>query len=137
MKINISQTSPEGFIVREKIDPATLDLDSDIIKFQGPLNVSVEVSRITNAVTVNVGLESKIKTFCSRCLQEYELGLTKEVKLNYLVGKNDKFIDLDPDIREDIILELPVKPLCKADCKGLCSKCGNNLNQGGCSCGST
>lgn len=43
-------------------------------------------------------------------------------------------IDLDVFIREEILLFLPSKILCREDCKGLCPKCGKNLNEGSCDC---
>ena len=43
-------------------------------------------------------------------------------------------LDLDELVVSDILLELPTKLLCKEDCKGLCSSCGRNLNEGKCGC---
>lgn len=46
----------------------------------------------------------------------------------------DGRLDLDELLREDILLDLPSKYLCSPDCKGLCPKCGKNLNEGDCGC---
>ena len=46
----------------------------------------------------------------------------------------DMHFNLDPLVTEDIFLSLPTKILCSEDCKGLCPKCGVNLNLGKCSC---
>jgi uncharacterized protein len=46
----------------------------------------------------------------------------------------DKKLDVLPSVEEQIMLEMPSKTLCKEDCKGLCYKCGKNLNEGECSC---
>jgi uncharacterized protein len=54
--------------------------------------------------------------------------------LNYSLDSSQQYLDLDQDIREEIILEYPLNPLCKADCKGLCPRCGKNLNQELCNC---
>lgn len=43
-------------------------------------------------------------------------------------------VDLEPMVRDAVMLELPVAPVCKSDCKGLCSECGANLNEGDCGC---
>jgi uncharacterized protein len=51
----------------------------------------------------------------------------------YIHPDTDK-IDLDKDIRDYAILAVPMKKLCSVDCKGLCPKCGNNLNEGPCNC---
>ena len=45
-----------------------------------------------------------------------------------------KPLDLTDDVREDILLSLPLKFLCQEDCRGLCPHCGQNLNEGTCSC---
>ncbi len=61
----------------------------------------------------------------------------KDIQLSYALDSSDVFIDLKPNIREEIILDYPIKPLCSLSCKGLCLKCGKNKNEGGCNCGST
>ena len=50
-----------------------------------------------------------------------------------VVGENG-FIDLAPLVRELGILALPIRPLCKSDCAGLCQECGQNLNEADCGC---
>jgi uncharacterized protein len=111
-----------------------LDLETGAVKFRGPLRVKAEVQKITNAVIARVQLNAELSLVCSRCLKEYELKFDKEIKLDYEIEKGEHQVDLDPDIREDIILEYPLKALCKADCRGLCPKCGKNLNEGNCAC---
>ena len=54
----------------------------------------------------------------------------------YIEVKNDT-LDLDELLREDILLELPTKFLCREDCRGLCPACGKNLNEGPCGCGAS
>ncbi len=51
----------------------------------------------------------------------------------FILVHNDE-LELDDLVREDILLELPTKYLCKPDCKGLCPQCGKNLNEGSCNC---
>lgn len=137
MKININQILPGGLNLEEEIDPALLDLDTDIVKFRQPLKVKATVSKITDEVIVELVLNIPMFLVCSRCLAEFEVDLKKKLLLNYPVNKMEPIIDLEPDIRQEIILNYPIKPLCKPDCKGLCPKCGKNLNEGGCSCGIT
>jgi uncharacterized protein len=47
---------------------------------------------------------------------------------------NGKTIDLDPIVREQLLLALPMSAVCREDCKGLCPQCGINLNEATCSC---
>lgn len=137
MKIDVNRIPPEGFTLVEEAVPQALDLETEIIKFRSALKIKAQVSRITNAVTVHVSLSALIYLTCSRCVNDFETDFKKNIELNYPVDNLEPIIDLDPDIREEIILDYPIKPLCRPDCKGLCPKCGKNLNEGGCTCGST
>ena len=47
---------------------------------------------------------------------------------------NGKTIELDPIVREQVLLALPMDAVCREDCKGLCGMCGKNLNEGSCGC---
>ena len=137
MKIDINKIPLEGLTLEEEVNPSSLDLETDIVKFLEPIKIRAEVSKITNAVTVNLSLSGSMHLNCSRCLREFNVALKKILRLNYHVDRTEPIIDLDQDIKEEIILDYPIKPLCNPDCKGLCPKCGKNLNEGGCSCGST
>ena len=137
MKIDINKILLEGLTLEEEVNPSALDLETDIVKFLEPIKIRAEVSKITNAVTVNLSLSGSIHLNCSRCLREFNVALKKVLRLNYQVDRTEPVIDLDQDIKEEIILDYPIKPLCNPDCKGLCPKCGKNLNEGGCSCAIT
>jgi uncharacterized protein len=56
-----------------------------------------------------------------------------DINLTYLPPEADK-IKLDDDVRDFALLSIPMKKLCKEDCKGLCVKCGKDLNEGPCGC---
>ncbi len=137
MKIFVNRVPAEGLYLEEKINVCELDLDTDLIKFSQPVELKGRVDRITNALTVKLNIRVTAQTDCSRCLNRFEWVIDKDLTLHYPLENSDVFIDLNPQIREEIILEYPIKPLCKDSCKGLCLKCGKNKNQGGCNCGST
>jgi len=134
MKINIDQIPPQGLTLEETIPPKDLELETELVQSCGPVQVKADVFKITNAVTVDLNLNAPVTFICSRCLNEFEVILNKNLKLGYQVDKTQHEIDLTPGIRQDIILEYPIKPLCRPDCKGLCPRCGRNLNEGKCSC---
>lgn len=109
--------------------------------------------RITNLgnktflIETNIAITLSIP--CDRCLQDVSrsfcIEVTKEVDLNdkqdttkddietfsYLV---DGVFDVDQFVYEELLVNLPAKNVCKSDCKGLCRKCGKNLNYGTCDC---
>jgi uncharacterized protein len=134
MKINIDQIPPEGLTLGETIPPKSLELDTEIAQLCSPIQIKADVLKITNVVTVDLNLNTQINFICSRCLNEFRVVLKKKLKLNYQVDNGQYGIDLNPEIRQDIILGYPIKSLCKPDCKGLCPGCGKNLNVGECSC---
>ncbi len=135
MKIDINQIPPEGLTLIEEFAPREQDLETEIIKFRGPIKIKAEISKITNAVTVYLTLSGSMYANCSRCLNELEIDFKKDkIELHYPFNKSEPGIDLDPEIREEIILDYPLKPLCQPHCKGLCPKCGKNLNELTCGC---
>jgi uncharacterized protein len=118
------------------------------------LSVSLEVCKSAGNVLVRGRLGASILLVCSRCASEWlepmsfpfdlvmapakpgaepaELELTEEdFKLLYYRGD---VIDLDESLRDEVILQLPDYPLCRADCRGLCQRCGEDLNRGLCAC---
>jgi uncharacterized protein len=137
MKIDINKIPAEGLVLEENIPVSELELDTDVVKFNGSINAKAQVTRITNAITVDLELSGVMVMFCSRCLEEFSLDLDKKLQFNYSADDRQSMLDINPDIREEIILDCPVKPLCSSNCKGLCPKCGVNLNEGGCSCAIT
>lgn len=91
---------------------------------------------------------------CSRCLEPYPVPVDAAFDLRYLphaanTGEGereveeddlstafyrDEVIDLGELVREQFYLALPMKPLCREDCRGLCPQCGTNLNRNSCAC---
>jgi uncharacterized protein len=137
VKIFINQVPAEGLLLEAEIQPAELELETELIKFHSNLKIKALVSRVISALIVEVKLQATLAAACSRCLEEFEWQLNKDARLSYSIDSSVTFIDLNPEIREEIILDYPIKPLCSLNCKGLCAKCGKNKNQGGCNCGST
>ncbi len=137
MKIDVNQIPVEGLTLIEEFTPSELDVETDTIKFRSPIRITANVSKIGDVVIVKLTWDALMHTNCSRCLNELEMGFKKNIELNYPVNKSNPVIDLNTDIRDEIILDYLIRPLCSLNCKGLCPKCGKNLNEGGCSCGTT
>lgn len=137
MKVYFNQIASDVLHLEESVEAKILDVETDEIKFNGPIKIKADISKITNVVIADVGITALMQLCCSRCLENIEFNFIKELKLNYQADKTVQAIDFNPDIREEIILDYPIKPLCKPECRGICPKCGNNLNKGGCFCGST
>lgn len=121
-----------------------VELDG-VYPFKTPVRVrSLSVNK-AGLVDLKINVEFTYTRNCDRCFDEFsrELSFTFNHKLvaDLTNDDNDDYIEtpdykleLDDLVISDIILNLPSKNLCKEDCKGLCQKCGKNLNEGDCSC---
>ncbi len=110
-----------------------------------PLRGVIRASRTSEGIYIEGELETALDVECVRCLSDFSLPITLQLddlyyyppftapEGEYAVGENG-FIDLSPLVRELSFLEVPMQPVCKDDCQGLCQECGANLNEGDCGC---
>lgn len=135
MKIYIDNIPPEGLEITEDIDPhiVSLDLNFHGISFTSSIAASAKVLKAGGEVLADIKLEAPVEYTCGRCLAKFQSVLKKEFKTNY-ESKPGDVIELDEDIRQEMMLDYPMKSLCKPDCKGLCPNCGQNLNIEKCEC---
>lgn len=133
MKIDIDQVPAEGLEVNQSYDPHSLKLETEEIKFLGPLMFSGGITRQDSNLRIKGGITTNIEFLCSRCITRFKKKVTKDFEVNYFLIK-EKIVDITDDICQEIILEYPLKPLCRPDCKGLCMVCGQNLNEIECGC---
>jgi uncharacterized protein len=107
------------------------------------LSGSVRATRTPQGILLQVDLQIQIGLECVRCLTDFLQSLNinftelyafsqRYVTDSGLLMPETGFIDLAPVLREYILLEIPISPLCRQDCKGLCPICGNNLNESTC-----
>jgi uncharacterized protein len=123
--------------------------------FLSPLNLQVAVAREYDHYRVSGSVEVAVRIGCSRCLADYETTVRSVFTIFYTKQQASRFdeeevelaeqdlvsaffsgeeIDLSVEIQEQVVMELPFKPLCCEECKGLCSRCGADLNQRECGC---
>ena len=131
MKIHLNHIPETGLVGTEEMNAASYGLDTDEIKVISPLKVSYRLLLEQDDLLVQLSVDCQLRLVCSRCLCSYEAPFEKEVKWRVPVGR-DKVVDVSDDIRQEILLEYPMKPLCCEGCKGICVICGQNLNEAGC-----
>ena len=123
-------------------------------RFPEPVRTRVRFHRSGTTLIFSGEVRAIAEGHCSRCLESYGIEVEKpfwltlvpafqhrggirlrldDLDQGFYAGSD---IDLGQLAQEEIILELPIRPLCKEECLGLCSGCGGNLNEGCCSCGS-
>ena len=106
-------------------------------------NGSVRITRTRRGMLFSAQLQATITAECVNCLVEFEQALESEFDELFafdersmtdsgLLIPEDGNIDLTPLAREYMLLEMPINPLCRPDCKGLCEICGEDLNHNIC-----
>ena len=144
-EIPITGRDNDGIIHKEDID---LDY-----QFIAPIAFQCNVQKSGQDVRVRGTVTTKISEECQRCLEPFELSLSIPIELYYqpspehfsdmenlnaedlgTIYYKDNIIDLTESLRDTIIFAIPMKLLCKPDCKGLCQYCGINLNYETCHC---
>ncbi len=105
--------------------------------FAEPLHASLTLLQQEDNILVSGEIRVLLGMKCSRCLE----GITHQMDISFdhyyskegseVEGEE---IDISAEVMEDIMLLIPLQPLCSEDCSGLCQKCGQNLNQEECGC---
>lgn len=138
-----------GFIVHQEVgykhefsfefEKIQISDDLDLRHFEGVATIG----RTPQGLIVQADFSAETTLECVRCLNEFEHSLEwkitelyafneKSVSESDLILADDAHIDLEPLNREYALLEVPINPICKPDCKGLCSVCGEDLNLSDC-----
>jgi uncharacterized protein len=135
-----------GFIVHQNIGYSR-DFPFDVPSIHLPPDLDLKnltglarVTRTPQGLLVQVKLRAAQQVECVRCLSDFDQPLEvdftelyaftpRSVTDSNLILPEDGYIDLEPLVREYMLLAIPISPLCSPDCKGLCPICGENLNE--------
>ena len=159
MKIVIEKVKRQQFDFSEEQPashyPSLAEMEKESgCSFSAPVSSQVSALWEYDHVRATGSVTSAVRLCCSRCLAEYEVPLSSEFTVFYTESAGDGLeeevelsdvelisasykgeeIDLDFEIAEQVMLEVPFKPLCGESCLGLCSRCGADLNVGECGC---
>ncbi|UCF06189.1 MAG: DUF177 domain-containing protein [bacterium] len=150
MKLDLGRIEkPESFVFHEQF-PVPLEGEGTV---ECDAKVAGTVTPTGSRLLLDAEITSTLRVACSRCLAVFLFPLASGFKLVFhrerrgtipddideedfilLTDTIESGYDIFPRVREAILLELPIRYLCSEDCKGLCSTCGKNLNEGDCGC---
>lgn len=156
VKIAVHTLPSGGTHLETAMSPDELGMADERAEFGQPVLVRVKLTRMQEDVLAQGRARTRVRMTCSRCLEAIEVPIDAELEALYVpqtgpygerMGRRDfqcndervsfyeeGTVDLTEEIRECLLVELPLKPLCRPDCAGLCPQCGKNLNQGFCDC---
>ena len=158
MKIDLTNIPSEGKETKFILKPDWWKADfgeNRIMGLESPISAWIKIYPVCKKIVIEGSISTKLLLMCDRCLEPYTKDLATDFRvylsmspfegelevelleddldLDFIDGK---FLDSDQIIKEQLILNLPMKNLCTIDCKGLCPICGCNLNTARCSCSS-
>lgn len=129
----------------QRVAPAPADLDLEMIGVPAGADLDLDLSlqAVSEGVLVTGTITGPVRGECGRCLRPiedslvfriqelyaYEDSTTDETTEEDEVGRmQGDLIDLEPVLRDAVVLALPTNPLCRTDCPGLCPECGVHLD---------
>lgn len=135
MKVDVAGLADQREIILAEDWPAEkFDLNAPGWAYATPIHLEAAVMRDAGVISVKLHLKADTALVCSRCGKGWQSPLEKALELVYPFDPSQKTIVLDDDIRGELILSYPQKILCRQNCRGLCSHCGADLNEGACMC---
>jgi len=153
--LDLSQMREARDRVERTVDPSALPLGpDDVFRAMAPVRLAFDIFKDGLQFHLVGRVQSTLALDCGRCLEDIELPVDLPFDLLYLPHAQnagdgevevedddmttayyrDEQIDLGQLVLEQFLLAIPMKPLCRESCRGLCPDCGTNLNTGTCSC---
>lgn len=154
MRIELDKLDSAGSRFAHVFEVGELSLDDDRARMTGPAQVRGSLQRGDGQVRLQGKVSAQVELDCDRCLQPVTMPIAASFDVEYVPAGNyeaeqlaelqDKdlglsvfdgeVIDVDDLVREQVILSLPARALCREECKGLCSFCGIDKNLKDCEC---
>jgi uncharacterized protein len=136
------------------LQPDEVAQEGDAYRIVAPVTLDFDVLKDKAVFRLVGSVRTALELSCGRCLEAFQLPVDAAFDLRYLPAAQmrteaerevqdedldtsyyrDDQIDLNELLREQFYLQLPMKPLCREDCRGLCPQCGTNLNTATCGC---
>ena len=135
-------------------NPEDLSPVDERVTLTARATVNGKIRLAGNEVFVNGHVDTRAQVECDRCLKPIELPVSTDFELEYISGSeyessdvaelteaemsvsvfDGAAIDVDEIVKEQILLAVPTRMLCREDCKGICPQCGTDRNTGECNC---
>jgi len=154
MFLDVKELAVRKLRIRKTYAPGSVDYHTTEMKQVEPLQVTATAELLEDQIRVEGNFETKIELVCARCLEPVVEEVSRTFDLFYAPlpkeakPKEDQLKDDDTEIgfyqgeglfladilKEQVLLALPLKVICRGDCRGLCPSCGANLNHEECRC---
>lgn len=135
LAIDVERLDESGERISGFLDPAeNAERPDDFLHAPiSKLGYDLFVQRLGGELLARGRVWQDFRCMCVRCTKEFDLAVSDTLETSIELG-DEMFPDLTDELNECIILSLPCNPLCDEGCKGLCPRCGADLNKGDCGC---
>ncbi len=154
MFLDVKELAIRKIRIRKSYAPGTVDYRTGEFRQIEPLEVRATAELVEGQIRVNGELHTRLEMVCARCLEPVHEDVTREFDLYYrpltsVTKEEEECLKLDDTeiaffegegmfladiLAEQVLLALPMKAICRSDCRGLCPQCGVNLNNEECRC---
>lgn len=148
LKLNVAEIKKK--LVGEKpfcfiVSPQELELSPDDLPLVGEVEIEGKIANGGDVLLLTAQVSGRVRRQCGRCLEQFVAPTQTVVEERYYPSSAEHLpedaltyqfdvVDITEALRESLLLAEPINVLCKADCKGLCPKCGVNKNLEDCTC---
>ncbi|MCK8823957.1 YceD family protein [Fuchsiella alkaliacetigena] len=121
-----------------EINPLDIKIIDREIEITKPINLKLHVINAEDEFLISGDISLEFNVACSRCLKRFDLPLVieinEEVSKDRVEAARNSIIDISKEVRDNIMVAIPMNPVCDQNCAGLCPGCGLNLNEDDCDC---
>ena len=137
MKILLARIPEEGTNYEGDEPGSIMQVENDpVVRNAGDVHYELYAQRVSGELVVRGTLAVELELPCARCAEFFSTTVAVSDFLRaYSAPEGMDSVDITGDLREEILLQVPGFAVCSTDCKGICSRCGVNLNTDSCSCG--
>lgn len=133
---SVSAIEKAPVTLRGVLEKEFMTLDGgDSFAITGGMEYELTARKVSGGILVSGACHAPVHTTCGRCLKEFDFELElPDAQMFFEIDPGVEELDVSEDVRAELLLELPMNPLCHESCRGLCPVCGIDRNEADCSC---
>ncbi len=135
MKIRIRDIVSGGLRIDHTVKAQEIDLvEEEFIDPDSALRVVADLQKVNNFVLAKIRVTFVAENHCARCLERLSRETKMDLEIDFEFDPGEEWLDLGSRVREELLMGVLPRALCREDCKGLCQGCGVDLNTEPCEC---